>query len=158
MIELKINGNAVKLDEAQEKVLLGYLKPEGGRWKPEQYNKYWTVWINGSVTDEGWADCPTDKWAYSQRNVFKTKEEAEAHKRYLEAVARLRDSSDFLPDWNDSRQEKYCINLSNRSLMADSFFTRNCGFIVYYPTLEAAEQSIKDHKEDWLTFFGVSHE
>lgn len=157
MIELKINGNAVKLDEEQEKVLLGYLKPKSKRWKPEDGNRYFSV-FNGDLGGYFWAGDSIDNWCYSQRNVFKTHEEAAAHKRYLEAVARLRDSSDFVPKAED---DYYVVRYSiknhrlEETVIYGSYLYSD---LVKYKTEELAEQSIKENKEDWLLYFGVKDE
>lgn len=88
-------------------------------------------------------------------NRFRTEQEAEAYKRWLKAVAELRRSSGFKPDWNDSTERKYFVYYEG-GLHINYWDDRCIGTAVYYSTFEDTEQSIRKHKDAWLTYFGVN--
>ena len=98
-----------------------------------------------------------EKAEVAMGNCFRTRQEAEAYRQWLKAVAELRRSSDFKPDWNNAGEEKCHVyyDHSNKQLSASNKFYFQWGTIVYYRTWEEFERSIKDHKAAWLTYFGV---
>lgn len=96
-------------------------------------------------------------------NRFRTKQEAEAYRQWLKAVAELRRSSDFKPRWDISTQPKYYIACYTGGYSAGRLVIRVTYDIdyrlpTYYRTKEKAAQSIKDHKQAWLMYFGVREE
>lgn len=108
-----------------------------------------------------WTHAAEDKKAeVAMGNCLRTEQEAEAYKKWLKAVAELRCSSDFKPDWKDRGQDKYYVNYCEKYKELSTTFsnTWDNGTPVYYETKEDAKQSIKDHKAAWLTYFGVREE
>lgn len=108
-----------------------------------------------------WTHAAEDEKAeVAMGNCLRTEQEAEAYKRWLKAVAELRCSSDFKPRWDISTQPKYYIACYTGGYSAGRLIIRTTYDIdyclpTYYRTKEEAKQSIKDHKEAWLTYFGV---
>lgn len=157
-IEIKVSGKEIEIPQEMVDKILGALPREtAGRWKPASDQTYFHLDEAGHVEEYRWNGDGVDRWLYATQNVFRTSEEAVAHKRYLEAVARLRDSSDFVPEWTDRNTPKYYVfyDHSDKKLCPTGWGDRDYGAIAYYPTFGAARQSIKDHKEDWLTYFQV---
>ena len=90
-------------------------------------------------------------------NCFRTMGEAKVYREWLKAVAELRRSSNFKPNWKDRGQDKYYVNYCEKYEELSTTFsnTLDNGTPVYYETKEDAKQSIKDHKQAWLTYFGA---
>lgn len=90
-------------------------------------------------------------------NCFRTKQEAEVYAKWLKAVAELRRSSDFKPDWNNRSESKFYVvyNAKYKEFSVDFSNFWNHGTLVYYQTGQAAQNSIKNHEQAWLTYFGV---
>lgn len=97
-----------------------------------------------------------EKAEVAMGNCFRIREEAEVYRQWLKAVAELRRSSDFKPDWNNTEEKKYYVyyDYIDEILLA-SYTTYGHHVLVYYRSRDEAEQSIKDHKEAWLTYFGA---
>lgn len=126
-------------------------------YKPSIGDTYYYVMSDGDTSSDTYDACLTDDDRILTGNCFKTVEEAEAYQKWLKAVAELRRSSDFKPDWNNAGEEKCHVyyDHSNKQLSASNKFYFQVGAIVYFRTWEEAKQSIKDHKAAWLTYFGV---
>ena len=87
---------------------------EPKRWKPaesKEYHKlYWVVTNSGTADYACWNNDACDNWLYLTDNCFKTKEEAEEHKKQIEYTARyknyIEEHSEPI-DWKDKEQYKY---------------------------------------------------
>lgn len=163
MNKLTLNGKDYELDDELvtklTKVVEESNKPTG-RWKPKGGDKYWHITDYGEPNSLLWGDYEADeidRWLYSQRNVFRTEEEAKAHKAYLEAVAELKDSSEFVPDWGNYRQRKWFVKYDHKYdyLNIAPWIWYNYGSLVYFATEADAQKSIKEHESAWLRYFGV---
>lgn len=117
------------------------------------------------IGDTGTVSCYTHDEIYRKDDLalgirFKTAEEAKAYRKWLKAVAELRRSSNFKPNWKDRDQDKYYVNYCEKYKELSTTFsnTWDNGAPVYYEKKEDAKQSIKDHKEAWLTYFGVKED
>ena len=98
-----------------------------------------------------------DEKLHAIGNYFQTPEEAEKAVNWLKAFAVLRDDTKgFKPDWGDSEQDKWFVFYDHvsRCLWSDSSFTCQ-GKNLYFASEDEANDSIKNHKREWLTFFGV---
>lgn len=138
--------------------MLKTAKPETKRWKPEYETHFWYVDSTaGDIHRTIWVDTRHDKWRYNQGNCFKTREEAEEYKKYLEAYARIKQSSSFVPDWEDRDQLKWSIyyDHSTDKFKYESYYNYQYPLSVYYATREEAEQAIKDYGDDYLTIMGM---
>ena len=117
------------------------------------------------IGDTGTVSCYTHDEIYRKDDLalgirFKTAEEAKAYREWLKAIAELRRISNFKPDWKDRGQDKYYVNYCEKYKELSTTFsnTWDNGAPVYYEKKEEAKQSIKDHKEAWLTYFGVKED
>lgn len=61
---------------------------EDGAWKPEIDDEYWYVSSSGNISQEIWDDVEFDNRCLEMGNVFKTEEEAQAHKMRLMSMAK----------------------------------------------------------------------
>ena len=73
------------------------------------------------------------------------------------ALTKIKRSSDFVPDWNNKKQEKWYVayDYCDKCLYIDASCVVNRGVIVSYKTEEDAEQAIKDLEPEYLLHFGV---
>lgn len=91
-------------------------------------------------------------------NRFRTMDEAKAYQKWLKAVAELRRSNfNFKPDWSDSTEHKHFVYYEH-GLHISYWGDRCIGTAVYYSTFEDAEQSIREHEQAWLTYFGIEED
>lgn len=133
---------------------------------PEEY-KRWRGWFGDtyylvtdalSVDEETEQGCALDERLYAAGNYFKTEEEAQKAADWLKAFAILRDDTKgFKPDWGDAGQKKWCVrnDRCGGKLVVDFFIQWDFGSVIFFPTKADAEASTKNHKQEWLTFFGV---
>ena len=151
---VKFNGKEYDAELTEKKV-------ESKRWKPEVGGYYYSVDGYGDVDGFCWDGDKYDAFEYSQRNVFKTKEEAEKHLEYLKSLAILRDDAgDWEPDWNNDSQAEYSIRFDHSQGGLGLYVDPSVGLQsldIYFETQEAAQKSIDEHKEHWLRVFGVDN-
>lgn len=129
-------------------------------WKPEYGEPYW--FINdtaGIFRDDG---CPLgqiDKQRISIGNCFQTKEQAEKAVAWLKAFKVLGDDTKgFKPDWEDFDQNKYYVDYKSHGKLCVDWDVDYCSHIIHFATEADAEESIKNHKKEWLAFLGVESE
>ena len=131
---------------------------DGIHWKPKIGDRYWTSG-NTSVYSQVWRDDEFDRTCYELGKVYKTKEECEkAYKREL-AKVRLQRTSNFKPDFENGKGGWivfYSYMYKELHSMRDSY--TDSGEPVRYETEEEAKRSIKENREDWLTYFGIKEE
>lgn len=160
-MKLTLGNQEIEITEEQRQTIAEALNlkapDEVDNW-PTEDSEYWYVNAQGSEVKDTWDDHPTDKKRLAIGTAFKTKEEAQAHVRYLKALTRVKGSSSFKPNWDDREQQKYCVYYEHTpaSLEITICWTSNhIGVPVYYESEEDAQQAIKDHKEDFLILAGV---
>lgn len=126
-------------------------------WRPKMYQEYWYVTNYGTTSNTHWHDEGVDHDRYNIGNCYRTKEDCEYAQRVQIAQTKIKRSSDFVPDWNDKKQEKWCVvyDYQKKRLGAYVFFCIDQGAIVSYETVEDAEQAIEDLEPEYLLHFGV---
>lgn len=125
---------------------------------PQGGDSYWSLDADGNTERAQWDAWPSDHERRSIGNLFKTEEEAETHVRYLKALTRVKGSSSFVPEWDDTDQMKHFVAYDTDRQALHTNCTSSyvhIGTPVYYESREGAEQAIKDHKEDFLILAGV---
>jgi hypothetical protein len=130
-------------------------------WKPEYGDEYWFVDYRGDVDCGTWGSITSyiDVWNLDSGNIYLTEEEcSKARDREL-AEARLRRTSNFKPDFKLGCGG-YAVYYDHVlcALRAHSLSTIDSGEIVRYETMEDAGKSIRENREDWLTYLGVEEE
>ena len=134
---------------------------EPTRWKPERNQKYYYVCDNGPVYEDVWygGKCVDDD-RFEIGNCFQTKEEAKRVVEYLKALAVVRgDATSKFIKGEDNWYVSYDANVN--SLCPECTFLRTWNGIFglpYFATREDAQRSIEQHKNEWLTIFGVEDE
>lgn len=136
------------------------------RWRAERGEEYYTLLSSGSILKfiEGPASDLIDDACYAIGNYFQTEAEAQAAVKYLKALAVVRDDAKgFKPDWKDSEQKRFvvCFDVAGHCLRTTDMLQLidNGVFgLPYFATKGDAKASIKKHKAEWLTIFGLKGE
>ena len=125
-------------------------------WKPKIAEKYFCINEYGDVEWETWNDDDVDNKLMAMGLVYRTEEEAEKVKDRRLAEIRLRRTSDFEPDFeNGNGGWLVFYNYKHRKLDTVPDFSINSGEPVRYKTIKDAKRSIRENREDWLTYFGI---
>lgn len=83
----------------------GDLREVKGKFIPVIGEDYYCLSAFGSVSPFTNADGEMDKWVIKHNLVFRTVEECENYRRFLETL----DKHTFEPDWNNRDQDKWCL-------------------------------------------------
>ncbi len=129
-------------------------------WKPEQNEKIWYLDENGDTNFTYFdKDNPYHLRRVEFGNAYRTSEECEKARSRKFAKARLRRTSTFEPDF-ENRNGGWIVvyNYAYHKLFAENIRFEDAGEPVRYATEEDAEKSIKENREDWLTYFGIEEE
>ena len=128
-------------------------------WKPK--NDDWYFYVNDCevVCSDVWTDHHIDNERLSLGFIYPTEEACEKAKGRRLAKVRLRRTSTFKPDFENGNGGWIveCDYVKHR-LAAWRYPFENSGEPVRYATKEEAEKSIKENREDWLTYFGIKEE
>lgn len=125
-------------------------------WKPNNGDEYWYTDDCGGVYRDRWDDEPIHVWRYSLGLIKRTKEECEKARNRKLAEVRIRRTSTFKPDFkNDRGGYVVFYNPEEDKLETHNVYCYDYGEIVRYETVEEAEKSIEENREDWLIYFGV---
>lgn len=102
---------------------------EEKRWVPEIEGWYWCVASTGYTCTLKWSNDSTENYQLLMKNVFKTKEEAEAQRNFniekAKLIKEIEDSSDVI-DWGDARQYKYSMYYIHAYGIIDTEENRVC--------------------------------
>lgn len=125
-------------------------------WEPKKGEKYWISRLDGDISHLIWSGYPDDYNYYDLGRIYRTEEECEKARDRELAKARLQRTSTFKPDFEDANGG-WTVYYSYKDKKLSSFFTGydDAGEIVSYETEEESEKSIRENREDWLTYFGV---
>lgn len=134
---------------------------ESTRWKPEMCRDYYYVSSSGAVYDDAWSDTPNiDHDRFDIGNCFQTEEEAKRVVEYLKALAVVRgDATSEFVKYNDNWFIGYDPEHKSIDAFCNPYTARNGIFgLPYFATEEDARRSIEQHKNEWLTIFGIDEE
>ena len=131
------------------------------RWKPEMSHDYYYISGDGHAYDNSWDDSRfVDNGRFEIGNCFQTEEEAEKVVEYLKALAVVR--GDATSKFTKDRSNWYVYYDTNlNSLMSSiscSMLDNGIFGLPYFATREDAQKSIEQHKNEWLTIFGIKEE
>ena len=133
---------------------------EPTRWKPETDQKYYFIRTSGYVYDSIWTNDSIDRGRFDIGNCLQTEKEAKRVVEYLKALAVVRGdaTTEFIKGKNNyyvSYNTAFnCLDVSdNAYLIKNGIFG-----LPYFATKEDAKRSIEQHKNEWLTIFGVKEE
>lgn len=91
--------------------------------------------------------------------VYRTMEEAEKARERRLAEVRLQQTSDFKPDFEDSRGGWVVYyNYKDKELYSYDTDYDDSGETIRYATEEDSRKSIRENREDWLKYFGAEED
>lgn len=91
-MKIKINDKEIELTPEQIKILKEEVNSEKkGLWKPKGGEKYACIDTEGAIFNDTWRGDELDEKRYSIGNVYKTTEEAQAHRNKLKAIQRVKE-------------------------------------------------------------------
>lgn len=130
---------------------------ESTRWKPEIDEEYYCLGKDGSVAPDEWTGISIDDDRFEIGNCFKTKEEAERVVEYLKALAVVRgDATKEFVKGERNWFVFYNVTADYLDFGYDYSDIRNGVFgLPLFATEEDAQRSIEQHRNEWLTIFGV---
>ena len=127
-------------------------------WEPHPGDIYWYLSNMGVVLKKKWMSSPDDIRRHRIGNTYRTEKECEKARDRKLAEATLRRTSTFKPDLeNEYFDVWYIVNYNHIDKKLQTWGTRNDNSSepVRYETREEAEKSIKENREDWLSYFGI---
>ena len=125
-------------------------------WKPKIAEKYFYINEYGDVEWEVWSDKHIDNERLAFGFVYRTIEEAQKARERRLAEVRLRQTSDFKPDFEDSRGGWVVYyNYKDKELYSYDTDYDDSGETIRYATEEDSRKSIRENREDWLKYLGV---
>ena len=134
---------------------------ESIRWKPEMGQTYYHVGGDSRVYDDTWVnDSAVDNGRFEIGNCFKTEEEAKRVIEYLKALAVVREDATKKFVKGERNWYVYYDTVYNWLDVVSSFSDIKNGIfgLPYFATEEDAQRSIEQHKNEWLTIFGIKEE
>lgn len=133
---------------------------ESTRWKPEMHQVYRYINTDSSVSGSTWTDDCFDDGRFEIGNCFQTEEEAERVAEYLKALAVVRgDATSEFVKYSDNWFIGYDPEHKSIDAFCNPYTARNGIFgLPYFATKEDAQRSIEQHKNEWLTLFGIEEE
>ena len=128
-------------------------------WKPKNGDEYFYVSDYGCVYSDIWRGKPIDDERLALSIIHPTEEGCKKAKKRQLAEVRLRRTSTFEPDLK-SGMYAYTVgyNFKHKRLYVTKLLDVIVGNPIIYKSLEEAEKSIEENREDWLIYFGIEEE
>lgn len=124
-------------------------------WKPKIGDRCFVL-ENTNIRLTAYTGMLRDYNAWRTGRVFRTEEECEKALDRELAEVRLRRTSTFKPDFeNDRGGYVVFYNPQEEKLETHNVYCYDYGEIVHYETVEEAERSIIENREDWKIYFGI---
>ena len=126
---------------------------------PKLGERYFYIDAYGYVESEIWSDDFDDNRLATLGVVYRTEEECEKALGLKLAEVRLRQTSDFEPDFENGKGGWIVYyDYGCETLAVCDFDYYNAGEPVRYATREEAEKSIKENEADWKKYFGIKED
>ena len=129
-------------------------------WKPQRGDKIWYLDENGNTNFTYFDE--DDSYHLSRfefGNTYRTSGECELARERKLAEVRLQRTSTFEPDFeNGNGGWVVFYSYVDKELHSMRDSCTDSGELVRYETEEEAKRSIKENREDWLTYFGIKEE
>ena len=143
--------------------LLDEVGDSGGYWRPAAYEHYYSMDDEGFVSRASF--CPGvdyDNNRLALGNCFKTKEDAQAMAGWLRARQRLIESGARFINSRDVGADRKCFivyfDVSGEKLTIEDILLNEHSVYqkrLYFDNERLAQKSVKEYKDDWLTYLGV---
>ena len=133
---------------------------EPTRWKPVPGDTYWSLDGVGYANYYESSGGTYTASRVSIGNCFQTKEEAERVVEYLKALAVVRgDATSKFTEDESNYYVYYSFEINSLRIGCSWNCIKNGIFgLPYFATGEDAQRSIEQHRNEWLTIFGVKEE
>ena len=150
-LELKVGQRFEAIDlegetlEVVEGGLLKIVNPKKGKYVPKEGELYWFIDSYGYVCSE----FEYDEWFIKHKTVFRTREEVQQYKRYLDVLDKYK--YEFTDEeWKDCNLEKWVIKYfcNNQTLHVFSRFVGKYSNCTYFKSKEDAKAFIKEVGEE----------
>ena len=128
-------------------------------WKPKKDDEYF--WMNsyGEIQPDVWDGDSIDIMRLALGMVYRTEEECERAKERKLAKVRLRQTSNFKPDFeNGNGGWVVFYSYVDKELHSMRDSCTDSGELVRYATAEDARRSIEENEQDWKIYFGIKEE
>ena len=128
-------------------------------WKPKKDDEYF--WMNsyGETQPDVWDGDSIDIMRLALGMIYRTEEECERARERKLAEVRLRQTSNFKPDFENERGGWVVYyDYGCETLAVCGFDYYDAGEPVRYATREEAEKSIEENEQDWKIYFGIKEE
>lgn len=154
-LQEKIARLEAELAEVKEMAVAMKKRADGGLFKPEDGEKYWSISGSGKAYESRWNDRQSDKKRYAIGNCFPTLQSVEDAVRAQKLIQKARESQDgFVPDWENLTQHKYHLYFDSGEIYGARGYTRNAASIFgYWEDKSVCEQFIDENREELLWFF-----
>ena len=129
-------------------------------WKPKHGDEYFWIDECGSILPGTfYRDSLYDQQRLTFGNVYRTEEECERARERKLAEVRLRQTSNFKPDFENGNGG-WLVGYDHEDdrLLAVPIDYIDYGEPVHYATREEAEKSIEENEQDWKIYFGIKEE
>lgn len=124
-------------------------------WKPKIGDRCFIL-ENANIRPTNYTGMLRDYNAWCTGRVFRTEEECEKARDRELAEVRLQRTSTFKPDFEDCRGGWVVYyNYKDKELYSYDTDYDDSGETIRYATEEDSRKSIRENREDWLTYFGV---
>lgn len=157
-----ITVNMENLSDEERTTLLSLIekanKPKNKVWKPEEDEKYYYSYSDGSIEQDTYHDSNVDTYVHEDRyaigNCFKTREEAEFAVEGQKVITELKryamEHNEEKIDWNNENQWKASLMYNHSDgridIVSDSYLHTS----IYFSSNEIAKAAIKAIGEDRL--------
>ena len=142
---MKLDDLKNKEIEINENGFLKVVEKKTGKFIPNEDEKYWFVNEYGEIDDAVYSDLEMLQWTINHHTVFRTEEEAEEYKEYLDTLDKYK--HEFTDEeWKDDNIEKKHLVFHSDNGEIGLFFelTVKCPSCVYFNTNEDAENFVKE--------------
>ena len=150
-LQTKINELQKQLDEFK-KTKEDKPVPTCKRWRAKKNGMYWSVDSYGKIIEINDGGLAYDNWQYKTGNYFKTQQEAQSYKNFLEAKYVIEcDAGGY--EW--IYQENNYFGSYDYNYKKLKYSYSHCNFVssvIYFESRYAIEKSQQDHPEEWLTY------
>lgn len=132
---------------------------DSAHWKPKIAEEYFYINEYGDVEWEIWNDDNVDNRLMAMGLVHRTEEECEKARERRLAEVRLRQTSDFEPDWKNG-EGGWIVGYDHEDnkFLFMSVGSADYGEPVHYETRGEAEKSVEENREDWKIYFGIKED
>ncbi len=154
-LQEKIARLEAELTEVKEVAEAMKKRADGGVFKPEDGQKYWSIMRGGDIIEELWNDNLFDHDRYTIGNCYPTEQAAEDAVRVLKLIQKARESQNgFVPDWENWTQNKHIVYYNRGVLCVRMYCHLNIAPIFgFWKDKSMCEQFIHENREDLLWFF-----